>query len=209
MIFKILTFLTTIAFLFGCQNDLQKPKVTESTIKYNLIEPANGIYVIIKKNVKKEDLPDNYYEAVYYNNGKISKIERHNKQGDLTDNLSVAAITIFEYNSDENVKYVKYFDKGNKKAVDKKFGYWSIEYIYDEYNRVKMEIYRDADNKFLSVPRDNLGKIVKKDFLAPVLTYEYLGNNLRIKALDKNFNLLKEVLGDKPCVPFIDCGENE
>jgi len=72
-----------------------------------------------------------------------------------------------------------------------------------------MEIYRDAESKFLEVPRNINGEIVKKDFLAPVLTYEYLDDKLRIKALDKNFNLLKEVVGDKPCVPFIDCGEND
>ena len=72
-----------------------------------------------------------------------------------------------------------------------------------------MEIYRDENYKFLNVPRDDSGNIAKIDFLAPVLTYEYLGDALKIKALDQNFNLLKEVVGDKPCVPFIDCGNGE
>lgn len=209
MFYKTFLFLVTLLFLSGCQKvDSTSNKISFET-KYNLIEPATGIYVVIKKDVDEREIKDNFYEKVYFKNNKPFKIERYNSSGNLTDDLSVSAITKFEYNSDGKVKYVKYFDKENKKAVDKKFGYWSIEYIYDEFGRVRMEIYRDANNKFLTVPRDNSGNIAKKDFLAPVLTYEYLGNQLRIKALDKNFNLLKEVLGDKPCVPFIDCGENE
>ena len=104
---------------------------------------------------------------------------------------------------------MRYFDKDGRKWEDDVFGYWSVEYIYDEKDRVRMEIYRDAESRFLEVPRDNSGNIAKINFLAPVLSYEYIDNKLRIKALDQNFNLLKEVLGDKPCIPFIDCGEND
>lgn len=191
--------------LFSCKNS----PIENNVFKYNIIKPENGIYAVVKKNVTEKELVDSYYEKLTYDNYKLTKIERYNPGNKLTDNLSTPAITKFEYNSDKQIKYVKYFDSDHNNAVDNKFGFWSIEYIYDEFNRVRMEIYRDEDNKFLSVPRDNLGKIAKKDFLAPVLTYEYLGDKLRIKALDQNFNLLKEVLGDKPCVPFIDCGEYE
>ena len=98
-------------------------------------------------------------------------------------------------------------DDCENKWEDDIFGYWSIEYIYDETGRVRMEIYRDAEFKFLRVPRNMSGDIAKKNFIAPILTYEYNNDTLKIKAFDENFNLLKEAIGDKPCIPFIDCGE--
>ena len=72
-----------------------------------------------------------------------------------------------------------------------------------------MEIYRDSKSRFLKVPCDMNGKIIKQDFLAPIITYQYLDDKLRIKAFDQNFNLLKEVIGNKPCIPFIDCGDDD
>jgi len=184
-------------------------KTTDNNVKYNLIEPGNGIYAIVEKDVAEDKLENNFYEKVYFDKKLLVKIERYNKSSELTDELSVAAITMFEYGSDKKVKRLKYFNSKNQKAVDEDFGYHSIEYIYDELGRVRMEIYRNAKSQFLKVPRDDSGNIAKVDFLSPVLTYEYVGDKLKIKALDQNFNLLKEVVGDKPCVPFIDCGENE
>ncbi|MCP5062656.1 MAG: hypothetical protein GY936_09350 [Ignavibacteriae bacterium] len=196
-----------ISLLSGCIKEVKK--TTDNSVKYNLIEPGNGIYAIVEKDVSKDRLENNFYEKVYFDEKLLIKIERYNKSSELTDELSVAAITAFEYNSDKKVKQVKYFNSMNQKFVDEDFGYHSIEYIYDEVGRVRMEIYRNANSEFLKVPRDDSGNIAKVDFLSPVLTYEYVEDKLRIKALDQNFNLLKEVVGDKPCVPFIDCGENE
>lgn len=194
-------------FLAGC-NCNKDANLIDYT-KYNIVEPGNGIYAITKKDVQQKEILNRAHEVIFYKNNNISKIERYSAEGKLTDNFSVAAITIFEYDSEGNVKFIKYFDKNASPAEDELFGYWSIEYIYDEQNRVRMEIYRDADSKFLTVPRDNKGDIAKINFIAPVLTYEYVNDKLKIKALDKNFNLLKEVIGDKPCIPFIDCGEND
>jgi len=209
MIKNILITLFVAFVICGCQPESKnETKVTES-IKYNLIEPGNGIYVITEKNVTKENTANRAFETVYYKDDRVTKIERYNNLGELSDNLSVAAITKFEYNSDNKVKYLKYFDKDGKNSEDEIFGYWSVEYIYDNLGRVRMEIYRDAESKFLKVPRDNSGNIAKINFLSPVLTYEYIDEKIKIKALDQNFNLLKEVLGDKPCVPFIDCGESD
>ena len=106
------------------------------------------------------------------------------------------------------LKYLRYFDSFGNKWEDDLFGYWSIEYIYDNQNRIVMEIYRDSYSSFLEVPLDENKNISSNNFIPPILTYEYLDDNFRIKAFDKNFNLLKEVIGDKPCVPFIDCGES-
>ncbi|MEE9431000.1 MAG: hypothetical protein V3V16_08175 [Melioribacteraceae bacterium] len=203
----LLLTLLFISLLTACIKEVKK--TTDNNVQYNLIEPGNGIYAIIEKKVTEEKLKNNFYEKIYFDKTLPIRIERYDKSSKLTDKLSVAAITKFEYNSDKKVKRVKYFDSQNKKAVDEEFGYHSIEYIYDELGRVRMEIYRDADSRFLEVPRDDSGNIAKVDFLSPVLTYEYVGDKLKIKALDQNFNLLKEVVGDKPCVPFIDCGENE
>jgi len=173
------------------------------------VRPGNGIYVITEKNVDKERIINNNYEAVYYDSDKIMKIERYDQNGKLSDKFSVAAISSFDYDGNGNVKFLKYYDKEGNKSEDEVFGYWSIEYIYDELNRVRMEIYRDANSKFLEVPRDNSVNIAKINFISPVLTYEYIDDKLKINALDNNFNLLKEVLGDKPCVPFVDCGETD
>jgi len=212
MHYKKTVFLSLLIFIFlsGCikQNGVLHNKTNK--IQYNLIKPGNGIYAIVRKDVVKDETKNHPFEKIYFNKkNKIIKIERYDPKGKLTDDFFVPAITKFEYDSDNHVKFVKYYNKENHKAIDNNFGYWSIEYIYDHKNRVVMEIYRDTEFKFLEVPRNMNGEIVKKDFLAPILTYEYLGNKLRIKAFDKNFNLLKEVIGDKPCVPFIDCGEND
>ena len=197
-----------IVTTFSCSNKEELDnKINE--VQFNLIQPQNGIYVILKRNALKYEINDNYYEKITLQNNLPIKIERFDKQGKLTDELSTPAVTAFEYNSNNNVKYLRYFDKNGNNAQDELFGYWSIEYIYDELNRVRMEIYRDSENKFLRVPRDDSGNIAKINFLSPVLTYEYINDKIKIKALDQNFNLLKEVLGDKPCVPFIDCGEAE
>lgn len=205
---KHISVLILSLMLISCISKTNNSEITES-IQYNLIQPGNGIYMITKKNVEEKQTNNFDYEKIYYEKKNIVKIERHDKKGNLTDDFSVSAITIFEYDPSGNVKFIKYFDKNNTPAEDDIFGYWSIEYIYDELNRVKMEIYRDAKSKFLTVPRDNSGEIAKVNFISPVLTYEYIGDQIRIKALDKNFNLLKEVYGDKPCIPFIDCGEND
>jgi len=178
-------------------------------ISYNLIEHGNDIYAIKQKDVDYKMTSGKNYEAVYWTGDKVIKIERYDENGNLSDEFSVAAVTSFEYDNEDRVKYLRYFDKNGEKWEDDVFGYWSVEYIYDEKNRVRMEIYRDSESKFLGVPRDNSGNIAKINFLAPVLTYEYIEDKLRIKALDQNFNLLKEVLGEKPCIPFIDCGEND
>ncbi len=204
---KYLFALFLLLFIASCNSNKDANLV--DYIKYNIVEPGNGIYAITKKDVPKEEILNSAHEVIFYQNNNVSKIERYNAEGKLTDNFSVAAITIFEYDTEGNVKFIKYFDKNGSPAEDELFGYWSIEYIYDEQNRVRMEIYRDADSKFLTVPRDNKGDIAKINFIAPVLTYEYINDKLKIKALDKNFNLLKEVIGDKPCIPFIDCGEND
>ncbi len=206
MLREVLLLLAFIFTVSSCSTD--ENNNLNSSLKYNIIEPGNGIYAIIEKNVNKSKTENKNFETVYYQDDKILKIERYNTAGILTDEFDVAAVTVFEYNSQGNVKYLKYFDKNGNHSEDEVFGYWSIEYVYDEQNRVRMEIYRDKDSKFLEVPRDNSGNIAKLNFLSPILTYEYSDNTLIIKALDENFNLLKEVYGDKPCVPFIDCGEN-
>jgi hypothetical protein len=205
--------ITKIALLFyllfcvGCTKSINQNSGLPAT--YNIIQPQNGIYVILKKGVSKKELLDNFYEKIISENNKPIKIERFDKVGKLTDELSTSAITKFEYNSDGKVHYVKYYNKHSKPAPDKTFGFASIEYIYDELGRVRMEIYRDENFKFLKIPKDEKGNFAKVDFLSPVLTYEYLDNGIKIKALDQNFNLLKEVIGEKPCVPFIDCGNFE
>jgi hypothetical protein len=206
MLREVLLLLAFIFTVSSCSTD--ENNNLNSSLKYNIIEPGNGIYAIIEKNVNKSKTENKNFETVYYQDDKILKIERYNTAGILTDEFDVAAVTVFEYNSQGNVKYLKYFDKNGNHSEDEVFGYWSIEYVYDEQNRVRMEIYRDKDSKFLEVPRDNSGNIAKLNFLSPILTYEYSDDTLIIKALDENFNLLKEVYGDKPCVPFIDCGEN-
>ena len=198
-----------LTFLSSCIKQNGTSHSRNYNVKYSIIKPGNGIYEIIKKDVSEIKVKNNPYEKKYFKENRIIKIERYDSKGKLTDNFSVPAITKFEYDSDNHIKFVKYFNKKNLKAVDNIFGYWSIEYIYDEKDRVTMEIYRDKESKFLKVPKDENGLIVKKDFLAPFLTYQYLGDKLRIKAFDENFNFLKEVIGNKPCVPFIDCGEND
>ena len=205
---RSLTVLVGLLLLISCKSKIDNSEIT-GRVQYNLIQPGNGIYAIIKKNVEEEQTNNFDYEKIFYEKNKVVKIERYNKNGNLTDDFSVSAITKFEYDIAGNVKYIKYFDRIGNAAENEMFGYWSIEYIYDEQNRVRMEIYRDSESKFLTVPRNNSGEIAKINFISPVLTYEYIGDHLKIKALDKNFNLLKEVYGDKPCIPFIDCGEND
>ena len=208
MIKYFITIISLSLMLNGCKEDSSKEFVNQTRIQYNIIEPGNGIYVIKKKGLNKDEVEGENFEAVYFDRENIVKVERHDKNGKLTDDFSVAAITSFEYDDSNRVKYLRYFDKNGNNWEDNIFGYWSIEYIYDEIGRVRMEIYRDAKSKFLKVPRDNMGNIAKVNFIAPVLTYEYLEEGIKIKALDQNFNLLKEIVGDKPCIPFIDCGEN-
>lgn len=205
---KIIILFFSIVLLFsGCTETKSVNQIY--SFKYNLIEPGNGIYAITDKNIEKVKTINNNFEMIHYKNNKITKIERYNKNGKLSDDFNVSAITEFEYNFDGNMKYLKQYDKEGNKSEDEVFGYWSVEYIYDEQNRVVMEIYRNKEAKFLEVPLDKSGNLAKINFLSPVLTYEYIENNIKIKAFDQNFNLLKEIYGDKPCLPFIDCGENE
>lgn len=197
-----LIILFSIILINSCNSSNEK-----YIVKYNLIEPQNNIYAVIKNDVTENETKNNFYEKITQQNNKPIRIERCDKNGKLTNNLFVSAITTFEYSKNGNTKFVKYFDKYKKTSHDKKFGYASIEYIYDELNRVQMEIYRDKNYKLLQIPVDALGNITKVDFLSPILVYEYFDFQVRIKAFDQNFNLLKEVVGEKPCIPFIDCGD--
>lgn len=199
--------LTILIIMTGCDFNPKTNISTDVKISYNLITPGDGIYAIIEKNISADKIEGNNYEKVYRNKNGIIKLERYNQNRELSDNFSVPAVTKFEYDSDSNVKYIKYYSSSGNPAENEIFGYWSVEYIYDELNRVRIEIYRDSNSEFLTVPRDQNGNIADIDFIAPFLTYEYLENDIKIKAFDQNFNLLKEIIGAKPCIPFIDCGD--
>lgn len=176
--------------------------------KYNLIESGSGIYSIIKKDVSKELLQNKSFEKLIYQDSLLIKIERYDSTGSLSDNFSVPAITEFTYNRDKMISTLTYFDRNRNKAKDELFGFHSIHYVYDNQKRVKAEFYKDIDGKFLHIPKNIDGDIAKINFIPPILTYEYVEDNIIIKAFDSNFNLLKETNGQKPCIPFIDCGEN-
>lgn len=200
-ILKLSLFISTAALISSC--GLLKEKYT---VKYNLVEPKNNIYEIVKNDVDENEIKNNFFEKITLQNDKPLKIERCGKTGKLTDELFAPAVTVFEYYNNGNTKFVKNFDEKLKPLADKKFGYASIEYVYDELSRVRIEIYRDENFKFLQIPTDSTGSITKVDFIAPILVYDYFDFQTRIKAFDQNFNLLKEVVGEKPCIPFIDCG---
>ncbi|MBK7105036.1 MAG: hypothetical protein IPH62_07120 [Ignavibacteriae bacterium] len=179
----------------------------KNTVKFNLVEPQNNIYEIIKSDVEEKETKNNFHEKISYHNNKPIRIERCDKNGKLTDELFAPAITLFEYDKNENVRLIKYFDKSFKPFTNRNFGFASIEYVYDELNRVRIEIYRDDKFKFLQIPIDTTGSVAMVDFIAPILVYDYFDFQTKIKAFDQNFNLLKEVVGEKPCIPFIDCGD--
>lgn len=199
--------LTLLIISTGCDFNPKTNNSEDVNISYNLITPGSGIYAITDKNIRPNKIEGKNYEKVYRDENGIIKIERYNQRGELSDNFSVPAITLFEYDNENNVKYIKYYSSNGNPAENETFGYWSVEYIYDELNRVRMEIYRDSNSKFLTVPRDEMGNIADLDFIAPFISYEYLRNDIRIKAFDQNFNLLKAKIGEKPCIPFIDCGD--
>ncbi len=179
----------------------------EKKVTYNLIRPSAGIYEVYKKNVEEKETRGSFFEKNIFDGNHLVKIERYDKSGKLTDELFIPAITTFEYDQSGKVKYVKYFDKAGKPAETPKFNYSVIEYVYDSAGRVILEIYRDKNFELLSVPYNKDGGIADINFIAPVLAYLYNDTELTIKAFDKNFNLIKESKGKKPCVPFIDCGE--
>lgn len=199
---KYFIFINILILLASC--GLFKEKLV---VKYNLISPKNNIYEIIKKDVSENEIKNNFFEKTSLLHNKPIKIERCDKNGKLTDELFAPAITTFEYYENGNTKFVKYFNKILKPFSDKNFGFASIEYVYDELNRVRIEIYRDENFKFLKIPYDTTGNVIMADFIAPILVYEYFDFQTRIKAFDQNFNLLKEIVGEKPCIPFIDCGD--
>lgn len=201
---KLSAIVMILILVFSCSDENTGNKVKAV---YNLIKPSAGIYEVFAKNVDKDKIKGNFYEKQIFENNRLVKIERYNKKGDLTDGLFVPAITVFEYDKDGKVKFVRYLDKNGNAANTPQFGYSVIEYVYGPDGKVIMEIYRDKNFNLLNVPRDENGNIKNVDFISPVLVYLYNGNILKIKAFDKNFNLIKETEGDKPCIPFIDCGE--
>ncbi len=206
---KILYLFTAILPVFiiaSCKTNKSNEENTD--VKFNLIKPSSGIYAVIEKNVPESKTVNHYFEKNTFEKNKLIKVERFDKSGKLTDGLFVPAVTAFEYDAQNRVKYLRYFDKVGRPALNPKFNYSSVEYIYNNAGRVIVEIYRDKDFKLLKVPKDNSGKIKQNGFIAPVLAYIYNNKNLLIKAFDENFNLIKETTGQKPCIPFIDCGEN-
>lgn len=196
-------------FIFILFNSCNNEEKDEIKTQFNLITPSKVIYSVEKRNVSDKEIKNNYYEKCFYSMNKLIRIERYSPQNTLTDDLSVAAITKFEYDGLGNLRYISYYDKNKNRSNDKIFGYSSIEYVYDELERVKIEIYRDKKLEFLKLPPHYQNNITLQNFLAPILTYEYKNNEVFVKAFDENFNLLKETEGNKPCIPFIDCGENE
>ena len=203
-------FCLVMGLLPGCVQKDDSPdeeKGKDTKVVYNLIEPNAGIYAVIEKNVDPSQITGRYYEKSYYRNFNLIKIERYDKTGKLNDDLSVSAVTEFEYDSFNRVRFVRYFDKMGKRSTDKFRRFWCIEYIYDELGRVIMEIYRDKEYKLMTVPVDAAGKIQNVEFIPPVLVYKYADDEvITIMAFDEEFNLLKTVKGSRPCIPFIDCG---
>ena len=186
----------------------EENKQSDLKVVFNILQPSAGIYAIVEKDVPNEKITNQYFEKNTYENNKLVKIERFDKSGKLTDSLFIPAVTTFKYDSQNRVVYLHYYDKNRKIASHPKFNYSTIEYIYDEKGRVILEIYRDKNNRLLTIPKDFDEKLLNNSFLPPVLAYVYTDGKTIIKAFDKNFTFLKETTGKKPCIPFIDCGDN-
>lgn len=195
-----------ISLLSSCERS--ESNVNNLKVVFNIVQPSAGIYAVVEKNVPESKTANQYFEKNTYVNGKLIKIERFGKSGKLTDSLFIPAITTFKYDSQNRVEYLRYYDKTRKVASHPKFNYSTVQYIYDEQERVILEIYRDKNNRLLTVPKDLDGKLLDNSFLPPVLAYVYTGGKTITKAFDKNFTFLKETTGKKPCIPFIDCGNN-
>jgi len=194
------------SLLSSCENS--ESNVNNLKVVFNIVQPSAGIYAIVEKNVPESKTANQYFEKNTYVNGKLIKIERFGKSGKLTDSLFIPAITTFKYDSQNRVVYLRYYDKNRKIASHPKFNYSTVQYIYDEQGRVILEIYRDKNNRLLTVPKDLDGKLLNNSFLPPVLAYVYTDGKTIIKAFDQHFTFLKEMTGKKPCIPFIDCGDN-
>jgi hypothetical protein len=181
------------------------PERESTNIKYNIIEPQTSIYKIIKSNVVFEETTGKYFEKRIFQNNDLVKIERYDDQENLTDGLNIPAVTVLEYNKNHKVRFVKYFNRFNKKAVDPKLNYWSKEIIYSNANTL-IEIFSDTTGSLLKLPKDKNEQI---NYIAPVIVYLNTAKGPLIKAFDSEFNLISEQFGEKPCIPFIDCGGNE
>ncbi len=186
----------------------EENKQSDLKVVFNILQPSADIYAIVEKDVPNTKTTNQYFEKNTFENNKLVKIERFDKSGKLTDSLFIPAVTTFKYDSQNRVVYLNYYDKNRKIASHPKFNYSTIEYIYDEKGRVILEIYRDKNNRLLTIPKDFDEKLLNNSFLPPVLAYVYTDGKTIIKAFDKNFTFLKETTGKKPCIPFIDCGDN-
>jgi len=187
----------------GCTKSV--PEKDENNIRYNIVFPQYSINKVLESNVLPAKITGKCYEKEYYKNNKIVKIERYNKDNDLTDDLNVPAVTAFDYSDDGKLKLVRYYDKNNKKTLDAKLGYWSKEIVYSS-PKITIEFFSDTSGNLLMIP-DNASERI--DHIAPVIVYIETGEGTLIKAFDSKFNLISESYGEKPCIPFIDCGENK
>jgi len=199
--------LTTIIALFAfqyCTKPVEQKK--NDNVVFNIIEPTSTIYKIVNRDVSIEEISLKYYEKIISDNGRIVKVERYSPQGKLTDKLNIPAISVYDYNQDNLIISLRYFDQNNKPIKIQKFGYWAKEFIYEKDNRIKMVINRDVDRGIIEVPIDSIDFKVN-NYNAPVLVYNYEKDSVIVKAFDSKFNLLKSFSGTAPCIPFIDCFE--
>lgn len=186
--------------LLGCTKSV--PEKEESDVRYNLIQPLESIYKIVKSNVTSDEIPGKYFEKEYFLNRNLVKIERYDQNGQLTDELGTPAISVFEYDQDDNLKFFRYYNKFGRKAEDKKLKFWSKEIIRSSSSTV-IEFYSDTTGNLLTLPSESESQ---SNHIAPVIVYIETPEGTLIKAFDSEFNLLSEEYGEKPCIPFIDCG---
>ncbi len=181
------------------------PEKEESDICYNIIIPHNSINRVVKTGVPPEEITGNFYEKEYYKKNKLVKVERYDSQNKLTDELNIPAVTVFSYSDEGKVKLIKYYDKQYRKTLENKLGYWSKEIVYSS-PKITIEFFSDTSGNLLVIPDDTSERI---DHIAPVIVYIKTKEGTLIKAFDSKFNLISESFGEKPCIPFIDCGENK
>ena len=170
-LFKTILFLFIIFFE---QNAFSQ----DSTIVLVKLKKTNSAFEVVNGNALDTAIKNSYFQKYLFVDSLLQSVSVYDMDKKLYDGIYNNALTLFEYKKD-TLKFIKLYDKNNRRVAEGFMGYWSIEFSYDNKRRIIMETYKDTAN--------NLVKYYPNfDFKPPYIKYKYLAKNKCMRELCDN-----------------------
>lgn len=152
--------LSIILLISSCSNN-------NIIVKYDIIKQTDSQYIVLKLDVKKENIQGEFYRKRFYNNSLLTKIIYYNPDDEIYSNVYQNAITTYSFVDDSLI--ITLFDKDMNKVENEFLGYNTNIIIFDNKNRVVKKLYKDKYGNYTEFSNE-------LDIVPPIIEYQYIDN---------------------------------